>query len=351
MSSPLRIGILGTGGMADQHALSLAKLRDRCEVVAGCDVDSTRLNAFCTKHKVPQAYASLDAMLETARLDAIFNVTPDRFHAPLTLQAIEHGLHVFCEKPLAETYADAARMRDAAVAAGVVNMVDFTYRNMPAIQTARELVQSGEIGEPRHLEASYLQSWLVADYWGDWRTSPQWLWRLSSAHGSKGVLGDTGVHIVDFASFPVGAIATVQCRLKTFPKAKGDRIDDYHLDANDSAAITVEFENGALGIIHASRWATGFQNRLDLMIHGDRGALRIDLEKSENTLELCAGKDANTQTWRKLHCDPKPDIWERFLDAIEHGSNGEPDFARGAEIQQVLDACFAAHESGGTIAI
>ena len=108
----------------------------------------------------------------------------------------------------------------------------------------------------RHVEAHYLQGWLTSQYWGDWRSSPHWLWRLSTRHGSLGVLGDLGVHIVDFATFPVGRIKTINCTLKTLHKAAGDRIGEYVLDANDTAVITAEFANGAVGAITTTRWAT-----------------------------------------------------------------------------------------------
>ena len=92
-------------------------------------------------------------------------------------------------------------------------------------------MRDGELGQIVHVEASYLQSWLSSQVWGDWKTNPTWLWRLSSKHGSKGVLGDVGVHILDFASLPVGPIRSIQARLKTFTKLKGKRMGEYLLDA------------------------------------------------------------------------------------------------------------------------
>ena len=93
------------------------------------------------------------------------------------------------------------------------------------MQMARALVEDGMVGEVRHIDAAYLQSWLVGTHWGDWRTEERWLWRLSGAHGSRGVLGDVGIHILDFASYVADQKPrSVHCRLKTFGKAEGDRI-------------------------------------------------------------------------------------------------------------------------------
>lgn len=173
-------------------------------------------------------------------------------------------------------------MADAARKEKVVNMVHFTYRNWSPLQKITQLVQSGKLGELRHIEAGYHQAWLVSKSWGDWRTSDAWLWRLYANHGSKGVLGDVGVHILDFATFPAGPIKSIYCQLKTFKKAPRNRIGKYKLDANDSAIITAEFANGAIGSIQTTRWMPGHQNRLFLKISGTKGSVSFDSEVSES---------------------------------------------------------------------
>ena len=180
-----------------------------------------------TAYGIPDRFTSLEDALAWGKFDAAVNVTPDRIHHPTTMMLVEAGKPVLCEKPLAENYFKAKEMADAAEQAGIINMVNLTYRNVAALQKARELVLAGACGEIRHVEASYLQSWLVSKFWGDWRTDPKWLWRLSRGHGSNGVLGDVGIHILDFASYGAGLdIDHVFCRLKTFDKAPGNRIGD-----------------------------------------------------------------------------------------------------------------------------
>jgi predicted dehydrogenase len=225
-------------------------------------------------------------------------------------------------------------------------MVNFSYRNAAAVQKAAQLVTTGRLGHIVHVEASYLQSWLTSKVWGDWKTSPTWLWRLSSKHGSRGVLGDIGVHILDFASFPVGPIRSVQARLKTFTALKGRRRGEYPLDANDSALLQVEFAHGALGVIHTTRLATGHANSLVLEVHGTKGALRLDLDRSQDELQVCLGPDIHRAQWSTLKARPTPNIYQRFIAAIRAGKPGEPDFARGAEIQKVLDRCFDSDRLG-----
>ncbi len=342
--STIRIAIIGTGGMANAHVQAYQKLKG-CRVVAGCDVDLPRAQAFAEKYAIPKAFGSVVDLLKDGEFDAVSVVTPDAFHTAVTLQCLKAGKHVLCEKPLALDYPSAKKMLAAAKKAGVVHMVNFSYRDWPCIQAAAKAVRRGDIGELRHVEAGYLQAWLPSNIWGDWRTSPGWLWRLSSKHGSKGVLGDIGVHIVDYATYPAGAVKEVSCRLKTFPKAPGNRVGEYHLDANDSAVLQVEFENGALGVIHTTRWAAGNPNRLYLKIFGTTGAIEMDSEVSITKYRECRGDVLHKAQWRDVECPPVPNNYERFLKAIRTGKTDGPDFARGAEVQKVLDACFVSEET------
>ncbi len=347
----IKIAIVGTGGMANTHAENFGKIRG-CKISAVCDVDKKRAEAFARRHglKIP-VFVDFSELLDRTDCDAVANVTSDAFHAPLSLEAIAAGKHVLCEKPLATCYADAKKMSDAARRKGVINMVNFSYRDFPVIHKARQLVHDGRIGKVMHIEASYLQSWLSSKVWGDWRTSEGWLWRLSTKHGSMGVLGDVGVHILDFATYPAGEVRKVHCLLKNFPKAPGNRIGKYRLDANDSAVITIEFAGRAVGTIHASRYATGYVNRLCLQIFGDEGALRIDLDKASDRLEICAGKDRHKVVWRTVRCAATPSIYRRFIKSIKTGENDQPDFARGAVIQKVIDACFQSDKADKTIKV
>lgn len=335
----LNVAIIGTGGMANFHAQRYTKL-DGVTITCACDIDEQRVSEFARKHDIPETFTDVSKMLAEADFQAVSIVTPDATHAKLSLQAIEAGKHVLCEKPLATNAADADEMAKAAREAGVINMVNFSYRNSSAWQRALQMVQGGDLGKVYHFQAHYLQSWLTSTDWGDWKTSPNWLWRLSRNHGSHGALGDIGVHILDFATGPVGHAQNLFCLLKTFDKAPEGRIGDYQLDANDSALITLECENGAVGTLAITRFATGHRNSLALSIHGDRAALRLDLDKSYEMMEICRlAPDGTTQPWESIFCGKTPDNFQRFIQSIQSGVQDQPDFARGAEVQHLLDAC------------
>jgi predicted dehydrogenase len=337
--SKIRILVLGTGNMAANHARHFQAVPN-VEVVAGVDVDAKRARQFGDQHGIKQAFGDLDEAIAWGQFDAAANVTPDKFHHPTTMKLILAGKHVFCEKPLAETFPLADEMAAAANAAGLINMVNLSYRDVPALQTAHALIADGEIGEIRHVEASYRQSWLVGNQWGDWKTEPRWLWRLSEKHGSKGVLGDVGIHILDFASYAVGMTpVALQAQLATFRKAPRDKIGDYPLDANDSAVMSVRFENGALGVIHASRFMTGYANTLKLAVFGTKGAIEID-HGPFTSLRVCSGEGVHNQAWRDLNAVPVLTNYQRFVAAIESGKNAEPDFRHAANLQRVIDRCY-----------
>lgn len=341
---PVRMLILGTGGMANNHAASFAAIPG-VKVVAGIDTRPEQLKAFCEKHSIPNGFASIEEALAWGEFDAVTNVTPDPVHYPTTMPVLAAGKHILCEKPLAVNAAHAQEMAAAAAKSGVVNMVNLSYRNVAALQTAAKMVAKGKIGTVRHFEASYLQSWLTQPAWGEWSTTPQWLWRLSTKHGSKGVLGDVGIHILDFATFVAGLSATeVSCRLTTFHKAPGDKIGDYVLDANDSATMQIVLENGALGTVAATRFATGHLNDLRLRIYGDLGGLEVLFEKGESRLNACLPPDEQTGTWHPVETETPPTVYERFIGAIRGEGLAEPTFARGAQLQVLLDR---AEESAG----
>ncbi|MDZ4086609.1 MAG: Gfo/Idh/MocA family oxidoreductase [Tabrizicola sp.] len=349
---PVRILILGTGGMARNHAEAFAAIPG-VTLVAGIDTRAEQLAAFQKAHNIPHGFASVQEAIAWGEFDAVTNVTPDAAHYATTLPFLAAGKHVLCEKPLATNAKDAQEMTAAAAQAGVVNMVNLSYRNVPALQHAAQMVRDGAIGTIRHFEASYLQSWLTQPAWGHWDKEPQWLWRLSTKHGSKGVLGDVGIHILDFATFIAGMDATqVSCLLQTFDKAPGGQIGEYVLDANDSATMQVRLANGALGTVAATRFATGHLNDLRLRLYGQTGGLEVTFEKAVSHLRACLGEDIHTGTWRDVECPAVPTIYQRFIAAIRGESPADPDFARGAALQRLLDrAVDSADQDGKLLAV
>ena len=346
MTKKIRLFVLGTGGMAAAHCKAF-NADPRVEIVGCADIELTRAEKFSKENHAGKAFGSLDDAIKWGEFDAVTNVTPDSIHHPTTMKLLAAKKHILCEKPLAENFALADEMATAAERLGVINMVNLTYRGVAGLQAAKRIIASGEIGEVRHVESSYRQSWLVGNHWGAWDKLPMWLWRLSEKHGSKGVLGDVGIHILDFTTYAIGMMPTsIQARLKTFHKAPDDKIGDYVLDANDSASMSVEFENGALGVIHASRFMTGYGNTLKLHVFGTKGGLEIENDHDRTILRVCSGEDVHTQAWRDIvRTEAEPSNYHKFISAIVEGKNGDPSFRRAADLQKILDACYSSEAS------
>ena len=199
----LRLAVLGTGSMAKYQMQNFKKIKG-IKFTACCDVSGDASAKFAEEHQILNHYCDLKEMLAKEQIDAITNVTSDTAHYPTSMEIIRKKVHLLCEKPLATNARDAAKMADAAKKAGIINMINLTYRNAASLQKAAQIIAAGGIGDIRHIEMSYLQPWLATPSLGAWRNNPALIWRLCSEAGSKGVLGDLGVHIFDFATFAAG---------------------------------------------------------------------------------------------------------------------------------------------------
>lgn len=338
----LRIGIIGTGGMANAHAENFRK-QAQCTLASCLDLDKARAQDFARRHGIAHVAVRIDDLIE--RCDAVAVVTPDAAHAEPVLRALRCDRHVLCEKPLTATLAEAravARAGREARQRGVIGMVNFSYRCAAAMHHAAWMRGQGMIGDLRHVSAHYQQGWLATTH----EPTPALLWRLRRPGG--GVLSDLGCHLLDLVSAVAGEIGEVRCDLATYPKIDADgkpyaRHAGKPLDADDTAVITVRFIGGGLGALHVTRWAAGRDNTIRVDLHGTRGALVFDLDHSYDQVHH---HDAATRSWRTERPAPAPSMWQRFVMAIRDGRSDQPDLERGAQIQAVLEACRASAETG-----
>lgn len=343
----MRLLILGTGGMANAHANAFANI-DGVQIVAGVDTNPENLDSFCDRHGIENRFRDLESAISWGQFDAAANVTPDRAHYPTTMALLNADKHVFCEKPLATNADHAKEMARTAQSRNLVNMVNLTYRNVSALQSAREMIAKGALGRIRHFEASYLQSWLTQPAWGDWSAEDQWLWRLSASHGSLGVLGDVGIHILDFLAFSSSLdIVSVSARLRTFEKAPNGKIGEYRLDANDSVAMHLGADCGATGVVHATRFASGHLNDLRLRVWGTSGGIEVTNSGELGTLRSCLEPDLQSATWTDHELTPVSTNYQEFAQAVANRGGQAPDFAHAARLQSLIDAAFESHDAQG----
>jgi len=302
----------------------------------------------------------LAALIARDDVQLIDIVAPGNVHAPIAIAALQAGKHVLCEKPLANTLAEATAMAaaaDAAFPGGARAMVGFNYRRVPALALARRLIEQGRIGTVRHVRAVYLQDWLVDP------DSPL-TWRLQAEQAGSGALGDLGAHIVDLARFLTGdEIVGVSAVSATFtgerPLADGSGTGPVTVD--DAVVFSARFGSGALGSFEATRYAAGRKNGLRIELNGSAGSLAFDLERL-NELEFYDGDDTDggsTAGFRRiLVTEPEHPYlagwwppghiigWEHtfthqakdLLTAIAAGGQPAPSFGDGVAVQRVLDA-------------
>jgi predicted dehydrogenase len=220
-------------------------------------------------------YTDWQTMLEDDRIQLFDNGGPNHLHAEPIIAAARAGKHVLCEKPLARSAEEAQTMLDAVRKAGVKHMVGFNYRFVPAIRQARALLEVGALGQIYHFRAVYLQEWLMA-HKGTRRE-----WRLDSELAGSGAVGDLGAHIIDLAHYLVGRIRYVSGLTRIFidkrPLPGGQGMGKVTTD--DAFASIVEFENGAIGTLEATRFAAGRKNYQVIEINGEKGSIRFNLER------------------------------------------------------------------------
>jgi predicted dehydrogenase len=222
-----------------------------------------------------RAYTDWRQMLRDDRIQLLDNGGPNDAHAEPSIAAARAGKHVLCEKPLGRNAKEAAAMLEAVTKAGVKHAVAFNYRFVPAIRQARELIEGGALGRIYHFRATYLQEWLLPVFNGPMT------WRLDRRQAGSGALGDLGAHIIDLGRFLVGEFRSVSALTRTFTTERRwkDRPGMGTVDVDDAFVAAVEFENGAIGSVEASRYAPGRKNYNAFEINGELGSIRFDLER------------------------------------------------------------------------
>ncbi|MFF4196194.1 Gfo/Idh/MocA family protein [Nonomuraea sp. NPDC001831] len=294
--------------------------------------------------------------------------TPGDSHAEIAIAALRAGKHVICEKPLANTVAEAEAMVAAAAAAPGRSMVAFNYRRVPAVALARRYVEEGRLGEIRHVRAQYLQDWIV---------DPEFplVWRLQKDKAGAGALGDIGSHIVDAAEFVTGQrVAGVSGLTETFVKERPLAGESAGLAASRAAergAVTVDdaalfigrMSGGALASFEATRFATGRKNAMRIEVNGQLGSLAFDFE-SMNELWFSEGGRGFERILVTEPDHPYVGAWwppghglgyehtftheiKDFLEAVATGADPSPSFADGLRVQRVLAAVEASAADGG----
>lgn len=365
----INVGMVGYKFMGKAHAHAYRDVPFYFEspaqpvLKAICGRDEEGVKEAANKFGFESYETDWRTLIQRDDIDLIDIVTPNNTHAEIVLEAVKAGKHVICEKPLAMNLEDAKMMLQAAKENGVVHMITHNYRFAPAVQFAKKLITEGKLGKIYHIRASYLQDWIM---------DPAFplVWRLKKEVTGSGALGDIAAHIIDLARFLVGEMEQVTGMMETFIKERP--LDEMagglqaskqegmgKVDVDDATAFLARFENGALGVFEATRFALGNKNKNCFEINGSKGSIRWDFENM-NLLDVYLQEDdASLQGFRTINvtdgCHPyMENYWpaghiigyehtfinliHELLVGIAQEKTVSPNFDDGVRNQEVLEA-------------
>ncbi|SFR84801.1 Predicted dehydrogenase [Agromyces sp. CF514] len=373
MTHELRVAMIGHGFMGAAHSQGWRvaprffdlPLAPAMQVVVGRDAATTE--AAAARWGWAESATDWREVIARDDIDLVDIVTPGDTHAEIAIAALAAGKHVLCEKPLANTVDEASAMADAAARAaerGIRSMVGFTYRRVPAVVFARQLIAEGRLGDIRQVRAEYLQDWLMD-------AEAPLTWRMKKELAGSGALGDIGAHAIDLTEFITGQhvervsglIETIVAERPLLEHASGltgsASSERGAVTVDDLALFTGRLTSGALASFEATRFRTGRKNALRIEVSGSKGALAFDLERLNELEFYDATQPATEQGFRRILVTepdhPYAGAWwptghmlgyehgfshqvRDLVVAIAGGTAPEPSFADGLHVQRVLDA-------------
>jgi len=361
MDRTVSVGVVGTSWWSDWWHVPYLRSHPRAKVRAVCGRNRARAEEVAAKHSIPRFFTDFREMIRSSEVEAIVVAVPDDLHYAVTMAALDAGLHVICEKPLAVTVRDARAMCEKAESAGVTHMTYFTYRWMPWYRYVRELIQAGAIGRCYHCSIRYL---------GSYGRGKTYAWRFDRAR-CCGVLGDLGSHMIDLSRWFVGDISGVSADLRTFVERdppEGGRLEP----ANDAAVLVLRFAGGGHGTIQVSAVAQTAERNQEqhVVLHGEKGTIEVDVTMTAGAEVRVAGQEGQfavapvpdrfwgtTDRSRPLmqqiaHLFSTEPIGDRlFIDAVLEGRQVEPSLHDGLEAQLVIDAAIRSHAEGRWVGV
>jgi len=281
------VGMLGYAFMGKSHTNAFKKIPYMMypppaipKLVAICGRNAEAAAEAALRYGYDGYYTDWRKMLEDDRIQLFDNGGPNDAHAEPCNAAAAAKKHVFCEKPLARNAEEAKSMLDAATKGGVKHMVAFNYRFVPAVRLAYDLISSGKLGRLYHFRAVYLQEWIMPHY-----NTPM-IWRTDRKRCGSGAIGDLGSHIIDLGRFLMGEMTSVSAMTRTFiPERPGPEGKMQKVDVDDAFVASIQFANGGIGTVEASRFAAGHKNYNCIEVNGEKGSIRWNLERL-NELEV-----------------------------------------------------------------
>ncbi|MEO8357590.1 MAG: Gfo/Idh/MocA family oxidoreductase [Chloroflexota bacterium] len=322
----IRIGLIGTGGMGKAHATAFKNVplvfgnepgRPILEIVA--DIDAKAVEKWAGEFGFARWTTNWHEIVEDPGVELVDITTPNSLHAGMAIAAAQAGKHIYCEKPLATTSADAARIVAAVEKSGVISIVGFNYLKNPAQAFAKQLLAAGELGDITLFRGTFDQDFLA-------NPNIPFSWRLDRTVAGTGALGDLGSHTIAFAHFLVGDIVevcglnTTKIKARVVPAAgsgyaataqsDGQKRD---VENEDIMEFLIRFDNGAIGTIGTSRIGMGRKLGLGYEIQGTKGSLFYNQERM-NEIKLYRHTDPEREKgYKTVYIGPEHPGYKAFF--------------------------------------
>jgi predicted dehydrogenase len=317
----LRVGIIGTGGIANAHAGGYKGNLDKCELAVVCDVREDAARAFAERHGFAEVVTDYHALLASDKVDCVSVCTPNFLHAPVSIEALQNGKHVLCEKPMATSVADAEKMKAAAEASGKVLYIGFNHRFIGNFHTGKKMIE--RLGKPIAMR--------VAVGHGSYdRLQKTWFGQKEKSGG--GTLIDNGVHMIDMIRYYFGPIESVQGQVSRVLITEGD--------VEDNGFALYKLANGAIASLQCSwTWPGGYHLLFEAIC--ENGTLKLDEGKCEVFDNSLPGKI--------LPDVPNMDSWREETGHFLRAAAGEiPPFVTPDDGIAAVKAAVGAYESSET---
>jgi predicted dehydrogenase len=373
----VRVGLIGYGGIGRVHAMALRDI----PFLYGLPANAVQIVGVATTRpetaqqaaqEIGCEYATADyrALLARPDIDFVDVTTPNHSHAEIVIAAAQAGKHIYCEKPLAMNVAEGQRMVAAVEQAGVKTQMTFNLRFFPALSRAKQLIESGFLGNLFSFRGRYYRSSYIDP-------NKPISWRQKKEIAGGGALFDLGSHVLDMLYMLLGPFVSVQATMDTLIKerpAAAGSTEKVAVDVDDIALLHARLANGVLGLVEISRMGTGFTNEVVVEIFGDKGAIRFNAADPD-WLEVYDVRDAEApfggmRGFKKIealgrYAGAKSPDWTmapgfnrshaeglyQFCKAIWEDKPASPSLRDGLHIQQVMEAAEQAAREGGWVAL
>ena len=368
----IRIGLIGCGFMGRTHSNAYNRLPNffpelvfRPVLKVACSRSNEKVRAFADQWGYESTETDWRAVIARDDIDAIDICTPNDTHAEIAVAAAEAGKMILCEKPLSRSLAEGKGMVDAIEKAGVKNTVWYNYRRAPAVTLAKQIIDSGKLGQIFHYRANFLQDWTISP---ELPQGGEGLWRLDVESAGSGVTGDLLAHCIDTAMWLNGGISDVSAVTETFIKERvhqaSGKVQKVGID--DACIFHCHFANGSLGLFESTRYARGHKAFYTFEINGEHASIKWDLHDMNRLEYFDHGDDSIVRGWRSILVTdgdhPFMDKWwvpgtiigyehtfihqaADFFRSLETGFPCAPTFKDALQTQKVCEVVIASANS------